>query len=374
VFVVLSLALLEGYFRHLHTPSVDLVRFVFIHEMSNERWDYLMEEHLGEDMLKVIGSEMVPGREGSADAVIEPEKDRPPYDRIRKSYRVAHNPDGFRDRPFIREKAAPMQRIVILGDSISYGKGLTPKQRYGDLLQAQAPKHVQIDNLSYPACGTVCMVAYLKEFLLLKPDLVIVQPSGNDVDHTMGRAARGSTMGILSSSLRWLLRSRALQVLSFSLYGDAKSGQIDGAITATKAFYAPQLKKLFDTCLENNIKVVVMSFPGSNDAWYGGHVSQTCKERSDTCLGAIDLDLHHPERWVSAWTSFSEATEQDLPDWLTETASQMDLEAGVLAQLFPFRRFFMDIVHPNRVANMIAANQLQTFLQKNWPGWSAAPH
>ncbi len=151
--------LFEGYFRYLHPLSKELTNFVFILEMSNERWDYLEEEHLGDALGEVMGKELVPTRKGATNESVEPEDDRPPYDRIRDAYHVVTNEDGFRDRSFPKHKAPGVQRILLVGDSISYGKGLTPKQRYADQLQSNAPSHVEILNLSYPACGTVCMVA-----------------------------------------------------------------------------------------------------------------------------------------------------------------------------------------------------------------------
>ena len=109
----------------------------------------------------------------------------------------------------------------------------------------------------------------------------------------------------------------------------------------------------------------MLSLPGSNDAWYGGHVGAACEQHKDTCLGVIKLALAEPEKWITNWASEPEA-KGDVPPWLSETADLMQLDVDILAELFPFRQFFFDIVHPNHLANRIAGRQLNAFLKAHW--------
>ena len=370
VLVVLgTFGLCELWFRYVHTPSPGLARFVFMHEMSVDRWDYIADEQSGAD-LESARREAVPSRKPGLRQVEAPETNRPPWDRLRQGYHVVTNADGFRDAPFPATKAPGVWRILLLGDSITWGKGLAVEERYGDVLRARAPKGVEILNLGHAACGTVCQVAYLREHLRLEPDLVVIQPSGNDVDHMLSRAAQGAGGG--AAWLRWMMRSRAIQALAYGLFGDAKTGQIDEAVEATGRFYAKELGALFDVCQERGIPAVVLMFRSSNGARYGGHVAAMCAARSAVCLGTVELDLEHPARWLPDWESLPAAHRTEPPAWVVDTAERTRLKVDIVASLFPFRDLFLDIVHPSGVQNRMAAAQLEAFLSERWPRWSAA--
>lgn len=254
----------------------------------------------------------------------------------------------------------------MLGDSISYGKGLTRAERFTERLAAAHPG-LEIYNLAYPACGTVCFYTWLGELMFLKPDLVIVQPSGNDVDHTMARVASSQRPLMI---LRWAMRSRAIQAMAYGFFGDAKTEQLDVAVEKTGRFYRKYLDELFALVRKGGARAMVLSFPGSNDVWYGGHVEATCTgSAADVCLGVVRLDVAHPDVWIPDFASRPAAP---IPDWLIETADSMDLEVDTLAQLFPFSGFYFDIVHPNAATHEIAAAQLKAFLTEKWPA-AAAP-
>lgn len=365
-FALTIFALIEVYFRYVHSPSPGLTQFVFIHEMSAERWDYILDEQRSEEMLESIQEE-IPTRYPNQQYLEEPEEDRPPWDRVMTPYHVATNASGFRDIPFPpAAKPAGVRRVLLLGDSITYGKALSVDERFADMLRARLGDDVQLMNLAYPACGSPCMLAFLKEFLAWRPDLVVVQPSGNDCDNAMARRALDGGATGAAPSLRWLLRSRAIQALAYALYADEKASQIDASVAAAAEHYGECLTELYDVCRQNGARAAVLSFPGTNGAWYGTHVEDACRENPDVCLGAIRLDLDHPERWLPGWATMPEATDDRMPKWLVETADRMDLEVETLAELFPYRRFFSDIVHPNRAANLIAASQLADFFANRW--------
>ncbi len=81
------------------------------------------------------------------------------------------------------------ERIVVVGDSISGGHGLTPEQAWPSLL-ARA-EHWQLTNLSCDGAGVVaegdpdaCASAYpglVKRAVDLRPQVVFVQASSNDL-------------------------------------------------------------------------------------------------------------------------------------------------------------------------------------------------
>ncbi len=351
--VILLGALAELVCRTLVTPSAGATRFLFLHQMSLERWDYLLES--GEEAAPVEGMafDFAPTREKNRRWVEEPEDDRPPYDRIRNSFEIVTNSDGFRDRPFTAQKKPGVKRVMVLGDSISYGKGVALPERFTSLLGPRP--HIEIQNLAYPACGTSCAATIFDEFAHLAPDLVVFQTSGNDVDTAMAVEARGAQVGMPSAPLRALLRLRSVQLLSYALFGDAKTTQMASAIDAARRVYGPRLDAFFEKARARHVAVVVLGFPSSSGDVYAQHAIERCAAHPDVCLGSVVVDL-----------AASGGAE---PLWLPETAQLLSLPLEGLRELFPRANYFLDIVHPNAAAHAAAARQLAAFLNDRWPGW-----
>lgn len=356
---------IECYLRYLHTPSVGFTRFIFLQEMSSERWDYL-EDHRDESLLEDVRKERAPQRRANYRYTEDPEMDRPPYDRVQSSYEVVTNNLGFRDGPFRAEKPAGVRRVLLLGDSLTFGKGMPVEHRFSDLLRARAPRRVELLNAGDLGCSVECELEVLKQLLPHSPDLVILQPSGNDMDQSMWRIAMESPKAAVPR-FRWAYRSRIIQALAYRIYGDTQSGQVDTALESASRFYDKTLTAFFGLCRARGIRVLVMSFPAANGVWYGAHVSDACRAHPKVCLGVIRADFEHPERWLPTGTDISEITSP--PSWIVETAALMDLDATVLMQLFPHLRFFADLIHPNRLTHRIAAAQLEDFLASQWSGW-----
>lgn len=367
--VVAILALVEGYFRYVHSPSEGLTRFVFLHEMSRERWDYL-EEHRDELLLDSERKEKPGVRHANHEYTEEPEGDRPPWDRVAHAYHVKTNGHGFRDVPFVADKAPSRTRILVLGDSLAFGKGQPVEARFTDILRGRAPEHVEILNLADLGCGIECMVQILDEYLAFAPDLVLVQPSGNDLDQSMWRMAMKHEPGFLAHRIRSLMRSRAVQALAYGLWGDAQLSQVDQALDDAAEFYAPALDHLFQLGRDHGFALAVVSFPAANGTWYGRHVVGACAAAGEVCLGTVALDVEHPERWVKEWSDAPEVQDALERPWLVDTADLMDLDVESLASIFPFLEFYSDLVHPNRAAHRVMAGQLESFLQAKWPLWT----
>ena len=125
------------------------------------------------------------------------------------------NSHGFRDREYSLEKPSDHGRIVVIGDSITFGYGLQPEQRFPEQLESRfrdAGSKVEVLNLGVGGYDTLDEVAFLERVGLdFEPDLVVVGFCIND-------------LGVQSVNLRtirvlrrygWLIRrSRLLQLLT----------------------------------------------------------------------------------------------------------------------------------------------------------------
>jgi hypothetical protein len=76
-------------------------------------------------------------------------------------------------------------RVVLLGDSFTFGVGVDYDQTFGSLLQAQLPG-VQVVNLALPGFGIDQMWMTLRQYALpLRPDLVVVGFIDDDFDRSL---------------------------------------------------------------------------------------------------------------------------------------------------------------------------------------------
>jgi lysophospholipase L1-like esterase len=101
---------------------------------------------------------------------------------------VEENADGFRDRDYIIPKPANTYRILVLGDSFTWGIGLTleetlPKQLEKRLIGASVNKNIEVINASIPGFNTVQELLLLKEKgLKYDPDMVLLIYNLNDIE------------------------------------------------------------------------------------------------------------------------------------------------------------------------------------------------
>lgn len=95
------------------------------------------------------------------------------------------SPQGLRDQEYSIAKPAGTFRIIILGDSVSFGWGVELEQVFAKrlefLLNEQAPGRYEVINFSVPGYNFSQEVATLKnKCLVFHPDLVIFSVCGND--------------------------------------------------------------------------------------------------------------------------------------------------------------------------------------------------
>ncbi len=101
-------------------------------------------------------------------------------------HKVVNNRFGFREREFTVPKPAGTFRIMILGDSMTWGAGLDPQDRYTDVLekllsQAIPQQSVEVLNFAHSGAPTVkerdTLVRLHEE---VDPDLIVVGFCLND--------------------------------------------------------------------------------------------------------------------------------------------------------------------------------------------------
>ncbi len=97
---------------------------------------------------------------------------------------------GFRGHEYSKSKPEGTWRIVVLGDSVTFGWGVSVEDRFTDVieqrLQKAAPpgKHVEIVNLAVPGYQTGQeWYAFKTQAMQYSPDAVIVVFNRNDVEN-----------------------------------------------------------------------------------------------------------------------------------------------------------------------------------------------
>lgn len=108
---------------------------------------------------------------------------------IEKLDRATHikiNSDGFRDQEYSIEKPANTSRIIVLGDSVTFGLGLEINETYSKILEnkinSKNKKMYEVMNLGVPGYNTLDEVEFFKEVgLKYSPNIVIIGFLSNDV-------------------------------------------------------------------------------------------------------------------------------------------------------------------------------------------------
>jgi len=97
---------------------------------------------------------------------------------------VQTNARGHRDDPVESQASPDTLRVLVLGDSISFGHGVKAHETWPNLLEEKLAAHsasVEVINTAAPGNGPMQEYFDLKRSLDLEPDLVILQVTLNDV-------------------------------------------------------------------------------------------------------------------------------------------------------------------------------------------------
>jgi len=102
---------------------------------------------------------------------------------------IRYNRFNFRERDFHVEKSQNIYRIAVIGDSLTFGQGITEKDRFSNLLEKRLNSQNQNINIEYevlnfgrPGAETIDHIDFLNDFVLpTKPDFILLQWYINDV-------------------------------------------------------------------------------------------------------------------------------------------------------------------------------------------------
>lgn len=101
---------------------------------------------------------------------------------------VHYNTWGFRGRDFDLVKPEGVYRIAVIGDSITYGRGIEEKDRFTNLLEKQlndeeGKGRYEVLNFGRPGAETIDHLDFLNDPVLsTDPDFVLLQWYTNDVE------------------------------------------------------------------------------------------------------------------------------------------------------------------------------------------------
>lgn len=251
-----------------------------------------------------------------------------------KEFFEENNPQGFRGEKFNIEKS-DKYRIVVMGDSFSWGQGVYPYTlRFPELLERRLREkygdNIEVINLGIAGFNLPQYAEFQPYIINLKPDFVLYQWYINDMDVAPSNTlfVKPQLVPVKSwhdylythSALYYLLERGAVQVKA--LFGNQTS-YTDHLINTYKNLDSPgrkkaelALKKVLDTFQKNNIAYGVVLFPdvGSKtpmSAYRLGFLHQIvldqCKKRKVPCLDLTRsysiFDKNMQQAWANVFDS-----------------------------------------------------------------------
>lgn len=138
---------------------------------------------------------------------------------------VINNKYGFRERNFESPKPNDTCRIMVLGDSLTWGAGLAVEERYTnlvekDLQQTFPDKKIAVLNFALPGKATIDERDWLKEYKdLVQPDQIVIgyvlnDPQPKSQDYSLEKEIFDQKYGIYSKAIETRLKQVNLSKLS----------------------------------------------------------------------------------------------------------------------------------------------------------------
>lgn len=135
------------------------------------------------------------------------------YSTVTWGYPVVNNHLGFREREFQIPKPPDCFRIMVLGDSLTWGAGLPVEQRYTNLLEAKLKElagraRIEVLNFAFAGASTADEREVLGRHIdVVQPDLVVVGFCVNDPQpRTESYAVELERYRRVFDAIQWLAR------------------------------------------------------------------------------------------------------------------------------------------------------------------------
>jgi lysophospholipase L1-like esterase len=278
------------------------------------------------------------------------------------------NSEGLRDREYPAGKDPSIYRIVVLGDSFTFGVGVDAEESYPKHLERLLnhdhdlgegkPVKFEVVNAGVDGYGTEQEYLYLTDLLnRYKPDLVLVGLYSNDIADAMQTIPTMSARNKLKNRFHVLSYLRAmLMVLNkrymkstdnitlFGIYQDPWPPQVAEAVRKTEDY----LKKIRDAAKSQGAKTAVVVIPMCFE------LGKT--EWEDKGFGALYTDQYLSKNMVRFSDTFAEFGK-------SEHIPMLPL-LRVLRQSTVRPLYFRRDSHWTRDGHRVAAEAIHAYLMK----------
>jgi hypothetical protein len=244
---------------------------------------------------------------------------------------ISTNSLGFRERE-IPPPSPSRYRIVVVGDSFSWGQGIEVKERYSNLIEDALGSRYEVFNFGQPGNNMPEHLIVLGQALKTSPDFILLQLYINDFE--TAEMERPRSYPLLPGSLdRELQQSSVLYDLANRQWGRLEEalGLVDSyerymarnledpnSPNSRKAF--GMLREFIERCRQAGVTCGTVLFPapdamGANGAGYPfgyihDRVRSICVDTNITCLDLLPAysTIKNPRTmWVSPFDAHPNA-------------------------------------------------------------------
>jgi len=151
--------------------------------------------------------------------------------RWNKTHTISVNSHGFREREITKQKPANVYRIIVIGDSLTYGQGVAEQDRFSNIIERKLNETkiateiaYEVLNFGKPGAETIDHIGFLEKVIALDPDFILLQWFINDVEGR-DKSARPRPYRLIPSDYlsRFFHRNSALHYLIVQMWNGAQS-------------------------------------------------------------------------------------------------------------------------------------------------------